>query len=252
MPTSHVVNYLDSLMQGIMRSFTSCQATDMDQLFVWISLLLTYMPVTEGMERAESSEVILRKTGQNAVLPCTASTRCSPEDVNYEWFSFKQHSHVRLNLTDIQHKYSLDGSSLHIKSLHTNDSAIYYCAASCGGQAPGREHVGSGTILRVREHVKIMVRRILLWLSFVLLAIYSSVLVTLLLKKYGCKTVCRRKRKTVKNNSTKKTQFRDVLQELYSRRNLERSKQTANRKRSQAEAPSTEFNSQTDDVYQNV
>lgn len=47
-PTSHVVSPLDILVQGIMRSLTSCSATDMERLF-WFSLLLNYLTVTGKM-----------------------------------------------------------------------------------------------------------------------------------------------------------------------------------------------------------
>ncbi|XP_044036977.1 uncharacterized protein si:ch211-139g16.8 [Siniperca chuatsi] len=242
-------------MQGIMRSFTSRQATDMDRLFVWFSLLLTYLPVIESCI-SQHDEVIWQKTGQNAVLHCTLSSQCLAEDVRYEWFSFKENFHIRLNLLDNPLKYSLNGASLHISSVHDNDSGIYYCAASHGGHASGTEHVGSGTTLVVRDQDKIVVRNTVLWLSFVLLAIYSLV-VTFILKKYGCNmSISKRMRKTGKlseqNNPTKKMQFHEVLQEMYNRRNLERGKQTVSRNHSQTEAASTEVNSPTDDIYQNV
>ncbi|XP_035511392.1 immunoglobulin superfamily member 6 [Morone saxatilis] len=239
-------------MQGIMRSFTSCQATDMHRL-IWFSLLLTYLPVTASMEMTSSclsqpNEAIWKKMGQSVVLPCTVMPNCRANDLEYEWCIFKEHSCFCLKLLD-NHKYSLDGSSLHIKSLDANDSGIYYCAAVLNGEpAQGKLHVGSGTTLVVKEKVNIMVRHILLWVFFVLLTIYSLAVVTLILKKYGC----RRTTKTERSNSTKTTQFRDVLQEMYSKRNLQRSKRLVSRNRSQAEATRTGANSSNDDVYQNV
>ncbi|XP_076609748.1 immunoglobulin superfamily member 6 [Chaetodon auriga] len=223
----------------------------MEQLF-WFSLLLTYLPATESC-LSQPNKVIWRKTGQSAVLSCTVSSRCSSTGWQYEWFSFKENSHFRIQPLN-NPKYRLDGASLHIKSLHTNDSGIYLCAAvSHGVPARGAQHVGLGTTLVVREKVKIMVRNILLWLFFVLLAIYSLAVMTLIVKKHGCNiSVCRRMRKTERDSSTKKKQFRDVLQEMYSRENLEKQKQTASRNRSQAEAASTDLNISTDDIYQNV
>ncbi|XP_051243507.1 uncharacterized protein si:ch211-139g16.8 [Dicentrarchus labrax] len=237
-------------MQGIMRSFTSCQATDMHRL-IWFSLLLTYLPVTANTEMTNSclsqpNEDIWMKMGQSVVLPCTVTPHCSGKGWHYEWFIFKDDSYLRLKLHG---KYSLDGASLHIKSLVADDSGIYHCAAVLHGQpARGGQHVGLGTTLVVKEKVRIMVRHILLWVFFVLLIIYSLAVVTLIVKKYGF----RRTTKTDRSNSTKTTQFRDVLQELYSKRNLQRSKRLVSRNRSQAEAASTDANNSNDDIYQNV
>ncbi|XP_078126276.1 immunoglobulin superfamily member 6 isoform X1 [Sander vitreus] len=230
----------------------------MDRLF-WFSLLLTYLPVTESMKKEEScllqpNKVIWRKTGQTAVVNCTISSHCSARDLHYEWFTFKENIHLRLNLKSNSLKYSLDGASLNINSLDANDSGIYYCAAvSSGPPAAGAQHVGLGTTLVVREQIKTMARPILLWVSFVLLATYSLAVVTLILKKHGCNmSICRKKCETDKNNPTKKAQFHDVLQEMYSRRNLDKGKKTVGRNCSQAEAASTAFKSSTDDIYQNV
>lgn len=97
-----------------------------------------------------------------------------------------------------------------------------------------------------------MIRHILL-LLLVLLAIYSLVMVTLIVRKGGCKTsIHRNLSKTDKNNVSKKMQFRDVLQEMYSRRNLEKSKQTARGNASHIEAANSELDGSTDDIYQNV
>ncbi|XP_030263782.1 immunoglobulin superfamily member 6 [Sparus aurata] len=240
-------------MRGIMRSFTSCCGTDMERL-LWMSLLLANQPVTESMKEAKSclsqpNKVIWRKTGQGVTLPCTVTPPCSDKDLQFEWFFFKENVHLRLTSLNNPLKYVPNGAFLHISSLHVNDSGIYHCAAvTHGDSALGSQHVGSGTTLVVREKIKIMVRDILLWLSFVLLSIYSLAIATLIIKKHGCK----KKHKSDKKNSTKTKQFRDVLQEMYSRRNLERSKQSVSRSRSPAEAASTDLDSSNDDIYQNV
>ncbi|XP_042360918.1 uncharacterized protein si:ch211-139g16.8 isoform X1 [Plectropomus leopardus] len=243
-------------MRGIMRSFTSCQASDMDRLF-WCSLLLTFLPVIESVKNNDSclfqpNRVIWKKTGHSAVLNCTVRSPYSSKEWKYEWFAFKENSHLRLNLSDSL-KYSLESASLHIKSLNVKDSGIYHCAAVSSGD-PGLDAqcVGTGTTLVVRD--KSLAMQVLLWLSFVLLAIYSLALVTLLLKKYGYNmSVCRRMCKSEKKNSIKKrAQFRDVLQEMYRKRNLDRGKKNVSRDHSHVEAASTEFKSSADDIYQNV
>ncbi|XP_034566616.1 uncharacterized protein si:ch211-139g16.8 isoform X2 [Notolabrus celidotus] len=177
----------------------------MDRSF-WLSLLLFSLPVTESKGKDQScltqpNKVIWRKSGQSVDLPCTMSSHCLTTGVHYEWFSFKENSHLRLNLRN-HLKYSLDGTSLHIKSLHANDSGIYHCAAALHGEATqGRQHVALGTTLVVREKVKVMVKDILLWSSFVLLALYSLALVTLIIKKNGC-SMSSRMPKTSKSEIT--------------------------------------------------
>ncbi|XP_035809437.2 immunoglobulin superfamily member 6 [Amphiprion ocellaris] len=232
-----------------MRSFTSCPATEMDRL-VWLSLLLSHLPATESCI-SQPNETIWRKTGQAAVLHCTMSDPCSAGGFLYQWFAFNQSGHFRLDLTG--DKYNLDGASLHIKSLQANDSGIYHCAvASQGPETCCRQYVGMGTSLMVREHAEIMIGHILLSL-LILLAVYSLVIVILIVRKGGCKTCVHRKMsRSDKNNSSKKMQFRDVLQEMYSRTNLEKSKETARGNTSHVEAGNSELDGSTDDIYQNV
>ncbi|KAJ4931821.1 hypothetical protein JOQ06_010261 [Pogonophryne albipinna] len=185
--------------------------------------------------------MIWRKTGQSVFLKCSLSSNCLAKGLQFEWFAFKENVHLPLNVIENPHKYSLDKASLNIKSLHTNESGIYYCAVFSGYKAPGTPYVALGTTLVVTEHISPLVRHILLWLSFALLATYSLAIVTLILKKTPGE-----------KHSFKRTDFRDVLQEMYSKRNLEKSIKAENKKRSQAEAPSTEFRNSTDDIYQNV
>ncbi|XP_031728088.1 uncharacterized protein LOC116397081 isoform X2 [Anarrhichthys ocellatus] len=221
----------------------------MDRL-VWFSLLLSYLPVTESC-LSQPNKMMWWKPGQFAVLKCIVSPPCSAS-LHYEWFTFKENCHLRLNLNGDNHRYSLDGASLNIKSLHVNDSGIYHCAVSRENPAQGAQYVGLGTTLVVREQKRTMMKPII-WVSFALLAIYSTTVVALMIKKCGCNmSVCRSVRKTDKKNSTKTAQFGDVLQEMYSKGKLDKGKKTVSRNRPQAEAASTEFKTSTDDVYQNV
>ncbi|XP_049925700.1 immunoglobulin superfamily member 6 [Epinephelus moara] len=236
-----------------MRSFTRCQDSDMDRVF-WCSLLLSCLPVIESVEKgclSQPNKVIWKKTGRSADLHCTVRSHCLPNNFHYEWFVFKENVHFCLNLNNPA-KYSLNEASLHITSLQVNDSGIYHCAAALNGSsASGAQHVGMGTTLVVREQDRTWLKDIVLWLSFVLLAIYTLVIVTLILKKYGYK-MSGRTDSTDKRISTKKVQFRDVLQEMNSKGKLGRGKKTASRHRPEAEASSTEFNNSADDIYQNV
>ncbi|XP_062295251.1 uncharacterized protein si:ch211-139g16.8 isoform X2 [Scomber scombrus] len=240
-----------------MRSFTSCQAVDMDRLFGF-SLLLAYLSVIESTGKKDSclsqpGEVLWKKIGDAADLSCNVSSDCS--GLRYQWFVFKEEGHLRLDVESNHPKYSLNGASLHINSLIINDSGIYHCAAvSKGKTAPGAQHIGTGTLLEVKEVLKTTLRNILLWISFALLSVYSLAIVTLIiLKKYGC-TICSGKRMHTpdKNNSIRKKQFHHVLQEMYSKRNEERTKQTVSRNSPRVEAACADFTSSTDDIYQNT
>ncbi|XP_069380731.1 immunoglobulin superfamily member 6 isoform X1 [Paralichthys olivaceus] len=230
-----------------MRSLTSVRATDMDRLFC-VSLMLTHLPLTDSTGKEQRWREIWRKTGQVVVLPCDVSSNSSSH--NYQWFVFKENSHFHLNLSGISLKHSLKGASLRIEQLNTYDSGIYHCAAVKHFQRTKNSSlVGLGTSLTVKGHVKTMVKNILLWLSFVLLLLYSVAIVTLvILKKYGC----RRMGKINKQKHSTKTRFHDVLQEMNKKRHLEGGKQTSGQNGSQVETASPEFNSSTDGIYQNV
>ncbi|XP_053299464.1 uncharacterized protein si:ch211-139g16.8 isoform X1 [Pleuronectes platessa] len=240
-----------------MRSPTSVQATDMDWLLCF-SLMLTHLLLTDSLEKTEISltqrqREIWRKTGQKVVLPCTVSPHSSANSFNYKWFVFKENSHFPLKL--ISPKYSLEGASLGIKPLNINDSGIYYCAAQrSGNPVNGSQHVGLGTALTVTRHVKTMTWHILLYSSFVLLVIYSTAIVTLIiLKKHSCNICCRRMGKIDKQKeSTKKTRFHSVLQEMNNRMDLDRSEHAPGQNGVQAEPASPEINMSTEDIYQNV
>lgn len=73
--------------------------------------------------------------------------------MHFEWFVFKENDHHRLDLSSHGHKFSQDirTGSLHINSLHVNDSGIYHCAAVWSTEPTrGRQYVGPGTNLIVR------------------------------------------------------------------------------------------------------
>ncbi|XP_077389490.1 uncharacterized protein LOC144026588 isoform X2 [Festucalex cinctus] len=203
---------------------------------------------------SQPSRVIWRGPGQDAVIRCSVHPDCSAESFFYKWFAFERRSHGALNLDHNHHKYRLEGATLHIMSLNSNDSGIYYCAAtSLGDPRPGAQHVGLGTTLVVKEKTQLMVGHVLLWLTFVVLALYSSAIVTLIIqKKYGLNICnCTKSHKNNKQNTNKTRIFRDVLQEMDHRRDVKRSKQTAKRDPAPAEVTSAEFNT-PDDIYQNV
>lgn len=177
----------------------------------WMLYLFFNLESMEGC-LSQTNKMIWRKTGQSVFLKCSLSSICLARGLQFEWFAFKENVHLPLNVIKNPHKYSLDKASLNIKSLHTNESGIYYCAVFSGYKAPGTPYVALGTtlvvtgkclILKVQmfecvdvdtlglttflllfsEHISPLVRHILLWLSFALLATYSLAIGTLILKK---------------------------------------------------------------------
>lgn len=100
-----------------------------------------WQPVTQTVETAE----------QSAVLECTISDACPKAIPDFKWFVFQENNHYHLNFNSNPHKFSLDKGSLHINSLHVNDSGIYHCAAVWPGEPiQGKQYVGPGTTLIVR------------------------------------------------------------------------------------------------------
>ncbi|KAM9744891.1 uncharacterized protein ACNS7B_009414 isoform 1-T2 [Menidia menidia] len=226
----------------------------MKKLF-WLSLLFIHLPETESKDETQTclsqpKKWVWYKTGQSALLSCSISPRCQAKDLLYQWFVFKESSHFPLKITG---KYSLRGASLYIKSLNAGDSGIYYCAVEAQSDTECCEqNVATGTTLVVRG--KVMLRPILLWSSFTLLAIYSlAIMMLIILKKYGFNTSAIRKMsKSDKFGFSQKMQFRDVLQEMNSRRNLSKSKPKRRSHSQVVEAASGECNISNDDIYQNI
>ncbi|XP_068194029.1 immunoglobulin superfamily member 6 isoform X2 [Antennarius striatus] len=209
------------------------------KLLFWFSLLLIDLTVTENMETVDGclkqQNNMWGAPGQSATLRCDTRSHCSNKSWSYEWIAVKEHHQFRIKPSE---KYKLNGAFLHISALNRNDSGIYFCAAVAEGfPAPGLQQVGFGTILTVKERFTLM--RIIRLLAFILLSIYSVALVTLIVKKYGC----RRIHKLDKNHSSKKKQFQHVLQEMYRRGNQEKPKQTAT---------NTNPISSSGDIYQNI
>ncbi|XP_056870356.1 immunoglobulin superfamily member 6 isoform X3 [Takifugu flavidus] len=178
----------------------------------WVSLLLSYLTLSDCMKNtltclSQEPRIIWRKAGNKP--------------------------------GENSDKYKLDGASLQISALHTNDSGIYHCAAALRGKPRrGMQHVGPGTTLVVKEGNKTMATNNYLWVVFTLLTVYSLAMVTLIVKKYGCRKI----HQIDKHNSIKKIQFRDVLQEMHRKKFREPHKQNS-------KSPQTE---EDDDVYQNV
>ncbi|XP_028311723.1 uncharacterized protein LOC114468821 [Gouania willdenowi] len=221
---------------------------------LWLSPLLIHVYMIGAIREevkciSQPSRQNWKKVGQTTVLSCTVNHHCRTAGLHYDWFVFKENAHLRINQSS--DKYRLDGASLHIKSLHTNDSGVYHCAA-----APPRasgcctQYVGQGETLTVRD-VKIMVRYILVVLSMVLLAIYSIGILTLfILKKCGCRaSFCRKMPKSPEN---RKTSFSKVLEEMDRKRNRKENNDRQSENCSEVEATHDGLENFNDDVYQNI
>ncbi|XP_015242543.1 PREDICTED: uncharacterized protein LOC107092532 [Cyprinodon variegatus] len=224
---------------------------------VWLPLLLVHLVDTGSTQKSDScfspsTKEIWKTAGQKAVLSCCVKPKKSPESLKFEWFFVKEGSHQLLIRNA---KYNRNGGSLEINSLNVSDTGIYLCAATKEGTGDcDLPFVCEGTTLIVEASVTAMVKKFLLWFSFTLLAIYCVSIVTLIVvRKQGFNLkFCKRTSKTETNSLKKKTQFRDVVQELHSRVNLSKRKPSTRGNNSQVEAASEDGIITTDDIYQNV
>lgn len=122
-----------------------------EQYWLFFSLFIAESLGNTGGCLSQPKEVIWQKTGQSVTLPCEISSHCSANKWKYQWFTFKEKSCFRVKLHENRTKYKLNGASLHINSLHANDSGIYHCAVESHEEpVPGSQHVGPGTTLIVR------------------------------------------------------------------------------------------------------
>ncbi|XP_054891712.1 uncharacterized protein si:ch211-139g16.8 isoform X2 [Poeciliopsis prolifica] len=221
---------------------------------LWLLFLLMHRAGTGHGQKSErclfqQQQLMWRNIGEKAVLNCSINSHCSAGKLEFEWFLVKQHSHKRLMQT---HRYKIYKNLLNIDSVDGNDTGLYLCAAKEAECC--QPFVGNGTLLVVGEKPRVMLWRILVWVLFTLLAIYSLALVALIIvRKRDCNlTFGKKSPKTEMNSVRKKTQFRDVLQELHSRSTVSKRKQSARGNGSQVGAVSADGNISTDDIYQNV
>ncbi|XP_076020640.1 uncharacterized protein LOC143011604 [Genypterus blacodes] len=218
--------------------------------YVHVSVLLICLALI-GSARHRNTEdclsqpkkIIWQKSGTSVSIVCKFECEASME---VKWFVFKEACR-QLHLDDGNDKYNQTRHSLLIKSLSVNDSGTYYCAAvSKEKPAPGKQFIASGTTLVVKGQVNSLTR-ILLWSSFVLLAIYSIIIIIIIIQKKTGSNIsfCKKTHTTHKNNHTKKRQFQDVVQELH----IRGKKHTHP---SPNEVASDQITPSTDDIYENV
>ncbi|KAK1164855.1 immunoglobulin superfamily member 6-like isoform X1 [Acipenser oxyrinchus oxyrinchus] len=159
----------------------------------------------------------------------TSSGQC-PSIPDVLWHHFQQYSHRKLQ-THSSKKYSVKQSgnnrSLRISYIHPNDSGIYFCGISfTKSDSIHSKNTSTGTILVVRAMMVMPYKKLLMIILTVLLFLYSVCIVVLLVLykpiTWMSKITCRRGRKRPSRenkNSTRRTNFRAVAQELYNRRN---------------------------------
>ncbi|KAG7459373.1 hypothetical protein MATL_G00210020 [Megalops atlanticus] len=223
---------------------------------------------------SQPSEMTAHIGVESAVLPCTITPACSKADTHSHWFVFRQDSHHHLNIQ--LPKYSIHEGNLSIHSVQANDSGVYYCAATLTASnqqvAPS---IGSGTRLVVRENPSTIDGQALLWSLFAIAALYSLIVLILLIYKkvsprwglhvggiqmnfihgfrWGMSHGRKRKDSSRKPTSTRRAHFRAVVQELYGKRTLPHADRNTDHQhcdRNQFEHPHTQ--SPDEDVYQNV
>ncbi|XP_053707816.1 uncharacterized protein si:ch211-139g16.8 isoform X2 [Synchiropus splendidus] len=215
----------------------------------WLALLLTRLSLTESVTQAENCifqrpTPIWKKTGHDANLTCKVKENCFTSDLDFQWFIFKEDSHFLLS-NKHDPRFTFSGSSLIIKSTNANDSGIYHCAAlERGGAKSGAQYVGTGSILVVKDNIT-PVSYILLWVLLALMLVYSLAVVTLIILKKGCKFDT--SKPGGKKNSTRKMAFREVLQEMYSRKTVR-----SNSNQRHVEVPTSHCNTSVDNTYENI
>ncbi|CAB1342297.1 unnamed protein product [Coregonus sp. 'balchen'] len=184
----------------------------------------------------QPDEVIWRIGGQTASLPCNITYDTNME-IDLIWFVFKEDAHHSVDLMTQQHKYSLERNALNINSLQANDSGVYHCAALFKNVVcSGAQEIGQGTTLVVREWGMQMTWHVLLWLLFVLLALYSLAVLILI--------ICKKK-------NTVRVQFGAVVQELYGKRNLQSNKKNPNHSGPAQNKVESPHSNHPEDIYQN-
>ncbi|XP_019906860.1 immunoglobulin superfamily member 6 isoform X2 [Esox lucius] len=206
--------------------------------------LLVYQP----------DEVMWQVSDQSGSLPCTITTN-STKPIEIRWFVFSEHSYHLVDLDTYSYKYRLEKQALNINSLQANDSGIYHCAAFLSDMAcSGAQTIGQGTTVLVKER-GMEITGYVLWLLFVLLALYSvAVLILLICKKTGRDatfwegTRWRRDKK----NTTQKIRFGAVVQELYVKRKLRSNKNSEVIDPTQNKVESPHSNLPHEDIYQNL
>ncbi|KAJ8251154.1 hypothetical protein GJAV_G00217900 [Gymnothorax javanicus] len=207
---------------------------DVSLLFL---LAIALMCLTESRSvpcRAEINqleEVRVQTSARTTTLPCYITHRCRSGTPYVRWFVFGRDAHRKIQTQTA--KYSMNGQNLTIHFLRANDSGVYYCAVFSSKIVPS---IGNGTRLVVRGRPNnTTTKQALLWTLFAVLAVYSALILMLLVSKKARREIFRSKRSSTERGSTRRQHFHAVVQELYSQGNLPstgRNSNYANQRRS--------------------
>ncbi|KAJ8253858.1 hypothetical protein COCON_G00204700 [Conger conger] len=224
-------------------------------LLFQLSFTLIYMKESLGEACKglinQTEEVPAFTTVQAITLHCPIPDLCrNSAKSTTHWFVFRNASHQEISARGP--KYSIDDKDLTIHSPQTNDSGVYYCGVVLSSK---KASIGTGTRLVVREKRDTTTQTALLWTLFAVLALYSLLILVLLLSKKTRREIFRSERTstTDKRGSARRLQFRAVVQELYKRRNLRGTGQNTTQTyspHSNVERPHAYL--PDEDVYQNM
>ncbi|XP_062387097.1 uncharacterized protein si:ch211-139g16.8 [Sardina pilchardus] len=196
---------------------------------------------------------------ESRCIPCDVSVSGCLGEVHFTWHVFRKSSSEWLNPDLGSPKFSVQTEGgLKVKSFQEDDSGIYYCGVTATGHhGTQKQIIGNGTVVTVTA-LSHQIRQALLWLLFAVLALYSLIVLTLLILKMMGRDIPFLRGKCgnnngSKNNSTRRRHFRAVLQELYSKRNLHSRPKTPGRSHSAAsQFENPHSPTQDDDIYQNM
>ncbi|XP_051572878.1 uncharacterized protein LOC127451883 isoform X2 [Myxocyprinus asiaticus] len=231
-------------------------------LFTITFLILTSVLSVSGckVEVQQSNNVIRRKEQQSVSIPCSLNISSCPghrlDQLKFTWYVFRKDSHYQIDLMSQSVKYTLEDQNLKINSLSTQDCGVYYCAAALHDVAHnGAQAIGQGTTLKVSKW-GFNIHKALLLTLFVLLIVYSLLVLGILIciKTGQIKSVFKRRwrqNETKKDYPKPETIFSGVVQELC-KRNLVSDKIQAHYKVSQEKSKGPQTQDRSEDIYQNL
>ncbi|XP_063073068.1 uncharacterized protein LOC134463752 [Engraulis encrasicolus] len=236
-----------------------------DKAFVYHRLRLTLLFTAVfrvdscGLVPKETSSELWPKEDSTFHIPCDVNVvQCgNKKNTEFTWHVLRKSSSELLN-TGSSPKYAvLEKGALTVRSFNANDSGVYFCGVSLGDQGKkGQQMIGHGTrvTIAVLSH---QIQQAFLWLFFAILALYSLIVLILLIMKMMGRDISIGGKSgngsSSGNSSTRRRHFRAVVQELYSKRNPRNSATSpAHRPALDCQFENPHTTAQDDDIYQNM